>query len=208
MKIYLEVTSVVAKSWQVGKWVNEVALGKLTPMWADWGHSPDQHLYVSKVAHTRDERYLVLRRWIVYNGKEHAEAHLVTINHRVHPMIKVIMSVALIIVTIDRVIHTRWRESGEGACDRVGLEICQSDTSWISHQLPWLVSFMQSAQLSDHIPGSSLNPDRMAAGGKPLFSLCVMPCADDASGNWSKQYNPHINICTQNLNIPHEKLKH
>ena len=35
-----------------------------------------------------------------------------------------------------------------------------------------------------------------------------MPWADDASGNRSKQYNPHINVCTQNLNVPHEKLKH
>jgi hypothetical protein len=56
--------------------------------------------------------------------------------------------------------------------------------------------------------GSMLNPDRIAAGGKPLFSLRVMPWADDASGNQSKQYNPHINLCTQNLSIPHEKLKH
>lgn len=35
-----------------------------------------------------------------------------------------------------------------------------------------------------------------------------MPWADDASGNRSKQYNPHINLCMQNLNIPHAKLKH
>lgn len=61
---------------------------------------------------------------------------------------------------------------------------------------------------ADHTLGSSLNPDRTAAGGKPLFSLRIMPWADDASGNRSKQYNPHINLCMQNLNIPHEKLKH
>jgi hypothetical protein len=61
---------------------------------------------------------------------------------------------------------------------------------------------------SDYASGSSLNPDRTAAGGKPLFSLRVMPWADDVSGNQSKQYNPHINLCTQNLNVPHEKLKH
>jgi hypothetical protein len=35
-----------------------------------------------------------------------------------------------------------------------------------------------------------------------------MPWADDASGNQSKQYNPHLNLCTQNLNVPHEQLKH
>jgi hypothetical protein len=63
-------------------------------------------------------------------------------------------------------------------------------------------------QPPDCSAGSSLNPDRTAAGGKPLFSLRVMPWADDVSGNRSKQYNPHINLCAQNLNAPHEKLKH
>jgi hypothetical protein len=66
----------------------------------------------------------------------------------------------------------------------------------------------QHSHLKYCISGSSLNPDRIAAGGKPLFSLWVMPWADDASGNQSKQYNAHLNFCTQNLNIPHEQLKH
>ena len=35
-----------------------------------------------------------------------------------------------------------------------------------------------------------------------------MPWADDTSGNRSKQYNAHLNLCTQNLNIPHKQLKH
>ena len=35
-----------------------------------------------------------------------------------------------------------------------------------------------------------------------------MPWANNASGNRSKQYNPHINVCMQNLNVPHKKLKH
>ena len=107
MKIYLEVTSVVAESWQVGKWVDEVVLSELTPMWADWECSPDRHFYVNEVACTRDDRYLVPRRWIVYNGKEHAEAHTATFNHQVCPIIEVIVSAPLTIVTTDRVVHTR-----------------------------------------------------------------------------------------------------
>ena len=109
MKIYPEVTSVVAESWQAGKWVDEVALGELTPMWADWGCSPDRHFYENEVARTRDDRYLVPRRWIVYNGKEYAEAHTVTIDHRVRPMIEAIVSVALTVVTTDKIVHARWR---------------------------------------------------------------------------------------------------
>ncbi|KAF9786365.1 hypothetical protein BJ322DRAFT_1099898 [Thelephora terrestris] len=51
------------------------------------------------------------------------------------------------------------------------------------------------------------NPVRAIANGKPVFSLRVMPWADDVSGNRSKQYNPHVNIYMKNLNIPSEKLK-
>lgn len=52
-----------------------------------------------------------------------------------------------------------------------------------------------------------LNPVWAVAKGRPVFSLWVMPWADDVSGNRSKQYNPHINIYMKNLNIPSEKLK-
>jgi len=34
-----------------------------------------------------------------------------------------------------------------------------------------------------------------------------MPWADDVSGNRTKQYNPHINIYMQNINVPHKLRK-
>lgn len=83
MVLYPEVTSTITESWQAEKWVDKVALNELTPMWADWQRSPDQHFYVNEVARTRDERYLVPRRWIIYNGEEHADADLVSINNQV-----------------------------------------------------------------------------------------------------------------------------
>ena len=83
MVLYPEVTSTITESWQAEKWVDKVALNELTLMWADWQRSPDQHFYVNEVARTRDERYLVPRRWIIYNGEEHADADLVSINNQV-----------------------------------------------------------------------------------------------------------------------------
>jgi len=83
MKIYPEITSTVSESWQAGKWVGEVALDELTPMWADWQHSPDRHFYVNEVARTRDGRYLVPRRWVVYNNEEHADAHVASVDDQV-----------------------------------------------------------------------------------------------------------------------------
>jgi hypothetical protein len=85
--LYPEVTSTITESWQAGKWVDEVALNELTPMWADWQQSPDRHFYINEVARTRDGRYLVPRRWIVQNGKEYADAQVASINNQVHPEI-------------------------------------------------------------------------------------------------------------------------
>lgn len=39
--------------------------------------------------------------------------------------------------------------------------------------------------------------------GKPMFQIRVMVWSDDVSGNKSKQYNQHTNVCITNLNIPH-----
>jgi hypothetical protein len=83
MVIYPEITSTIAKFWQVGKWLNEVAPDELTPMWADREHSPNRHFYINEIAHTREGRYLVPRQWVIYNGKEHADAQITSINDQV-----------------------------------------------------------------------------------------------------------------------------
>jgi hypothetical protein len=83
MILYPEVTSTVTESWQAGKWVNEVALDELTPMWADWQRSPNRHFYIDEIARLRDGRYLVPRRWVICNGEEHADAQLVSIDDQV-----------------------------------------------------------------------------------------------------------------------------
>jgi len=85
--VYPEVTSTIIESWQAGKWLDEVALDELTPMWADWQHSPDRHFYVNEVARTRDGGYLVPRRWVIHNGEEYAEAQLVSIDGLVSSVI-------------------------------------------------------------------------------------------------------------------------
>ena len=87
--VYPEITPVVSESWQVGKWVDDVSLDELTPMWADWQRSPDRHFYVNEVARTRDGRYLVPRRWVVYNNEEHADADTVSVDDQVCPAINV-----------------------------------------------------------------------------------------------------------------------
>ena len=83
MQVYPEVTSSISESWQTGKWCDEVPLEELSPMWADWEHSPGRHFYVNEVARTKTGQYVVPKRWIVVNKKECAEGHPVYFSKRV-----------------------------------------------------------------------------------------------------------------------------
>ncbi|KAG6819226.1 hypothetical protein H0H93_014021 [Arthromyces matolae] len=50
------------------------------------------------------------------------------------------------------------------------------------------------------------NPLRKIAKGRPMFRTRIMPWSDDVSGNVSKQYNAHTNLCFVNVNLPHRAL--
>jgi hypothetical protein len=75
-------------------------------MWADWQHSPSQHFYVNEVARIRGGRYLVPRRWVIYNGEEYADAELVSFDNQV--------SVKLISLYIFGSNYHCWRQSHSG----------------------------------------------------------------------------------------------
>ena len=52
--------------------MDEVPLGELTLMWANWERDPDRHFYVGEVARTSGE-YVTPTRWATVDGEEHAE---------------------------------------------------------------------------------------------------------------------------------------
>ena len=51
----------------------------LSPVWADWKNSPDKHFYIQELAQLAGDAFILPKRWIIYEGSEHVEAHQVVL---------------------------------------------------------------------------------------------------------------------------------
>ncbi|KAJ3982098.1 hypothetical protein F5890DRAFT_1416419 [Lentinula detonsa] len=74
MQLYPEVSGPIKESWQAAKWVTEVSLDELCPMWADWKYQPHRHYYIKEIAQLINNTFVVPLRWITVNGEEHMDA--------------------------------------------------------------------------------------------------------------------------------------
>jgi len=74
--VYPEVTSDISEFWQAGKWLDEVPLDQLTPMWADFANTPHRHFYVNELSQLHDGRFVIPRRWVQMNKIVYAEVYI------------------------------------------------------------------------------------------------------------------------------------
>ncbi|KAJ6549107.1 hypothetical protein DFH09DRAFT_1262788 [Mycena vulgaris] len=177
LHFYPEITTTISESWQAAKYVNEIDVDELSPMWANWNGASHRHFYVKELAQCQNGKYFIPLKWIVYKHEVHADGYLVVkepsgiFTVEEHEIIRVL-------ATDLRYNFLDLREQGE-----------------------LVFSGVQNA-FKPYAP----HPVRTIANGKPVFVLRIMPWADDVSGNVSKLYNAHKNVYAANINIPHKKL--
>ncbi|KAF7375527.1 hypothetical protein MSAN_00440900 [Mycena sanguinolenta] len=134
--------------------------------------------WIEEVGQLRDGRYVLLHTWIVWNG--------------------VLTTVSIVTRTEDG----RWKlEDGiEETVDAVDLDLDFSDIQdQFGDELTWV---------DGHAVPAMPNPMRkLVDDDEDLFVLMVSPWADNVSGNHSKQYNKHMNMCTGNGCLPGRLLQ-
>jgi len=89
LRVYPEISSTISESWQAEKWLNDVDLDELSPMWADWKHASHRHFYVKEVAQTRNGEFVIPMRWIIYEKQEQVECYRVQYNEEVSRFLEV-----------------------------------------------------------------------------------------------------------------------
>jgi hypothetical protein len=77
IQVYPEITENISEFIQADKWVKEVDLDDLSPMWADWKAAVHKHFYVKELAQLKNGEFVVPIRWVIFNKEEHAEVHKV-----------------------------------------------------------------------------------------------------------------------------------
>ncbi|KAL1671118.1 hypothetical protein EV122DRAFT_295623 [Schizophyllum commune] len=181
MMFYPEIADVVSEMWQAEKMTNEVDIDTLSPMWADWKLAPQTHFYVRELAQLSDGRLVMPMRWVVVNSQVFFDGFFLSLSETTNTL-----SLA------ERTVHRT-------AASLLSLNLLNlgtgSFTATFDHQFSygWMTT--------------NPHPVRSVAQGRPAFRLRIGLWSDDASGNVSKQYNPHMNVCSQNSTLPHNLLK-
>ncbi|KAF5372390.1 hypothetical protein D9615_009298 [Tricholomella constricta] len=175
--VYPEITTTISETWQAAKYVEEVDIDDLSPMWADWSNAPHRHFYIKELAQCANGDFVIPLKWIVFEKTDHFDGYRVS------------------------------QEGESRVFTIEDHEIVRLPARTLKYNFPDLqvrslsIDFFGLHRTRFEMP----HPVRKLAQGRPVFVLRIMAWADDVSGNRSKQYNAHMNMYIANLNLPHRK---
>ncbi|KAK7433873.1 hypothetical protein VKT23_020498 [Stygiomarasmius scandens] len=189
MHIYPELSPIISETWQAEKWLHEVDLDELSPMWADWNsvQNRHRHFYVKELARTKTDEFVIILRWISITTTSDAKG-------QVYADVLRVTTQETPDAGLFCIIHDQQ--------DRIPAQ------SLAHNILEIKAAYQGGLTFSDFSPCryTTVNSLREIANGRPMFRLRVIPWSDDVSGNVSKQYNAHTNVYVTNAHIPHQLL--
>ncbi|KAL0570869.1 hypothetical protein V5O48_011094 [Marasmius crinis-equi] len=178
IQIYPEIPEdgIIREIWHAEKWRKEMDLRTLSPMYDANG----VHYYVFEVCQLHDGRFVVPIRWLLYQGRVHADAFEVVIDN----------------------------EGKASILDNTTLLIQALDLKYnfLDLQDLTMVPIWDDDVVHKGYPSEMPNPDRVLAQGDPLYSSFIDYFGDDVSGNRSKSWNKHWNSYITHRNLPRKHL--
>jgi hypothetical protein len=86
IQLYPEINATISEVWQAEKWLKEVPLDNLSPMWANWEETPYKHFYVNELAQLDDGSLVIPICWVVLNKQVYANLYYVKCTDKVSLM--------------------------------------------------------------------------------------------------------------------------
>lgn len=137
---YPEISSTIAESWQAAKYVDEVALDELSPMWADWDSSPYRHFYIKELAQCQNGHFVIPFKWIVYTDTVHCEAYSV-IQEQVTDRVQIRVNLTDLNCLVRYIYGRRARGDSSTGCGAL-LECTGYCTEWSDYFLRYTYFFV------------------------------------------------------------------
>ncbi|KAJ7691414.1 hypothetical protein B0H17DRAFT_867957, partial [Mycena rosella] len=140
----------------------------------------ESHYYVNEIAELRNGKFVIPIRWVKFWGKVYADTFAVTIDTEVST------------------VHD----------DKTSF-ICSEDLARNYYDLKHAgkIPTWEASSIKAGHPDRMLNPKRVIAAGRPLYSSFVNYFGDDVSGNRTKSWNKHWNAYMTHVNLPRQLLQ-
>ncbi|KAJ2922664.1 hypothetical protein H1R20_g14407, partial [Candolleomyces eurysporus] len=171
---------IVSEIWHGEKWQRTLDRHALSPMFDDG----QRHYYIDEPARIKDGTVVIPLRWFEDDGRKvWFTAWKVEFDDQ---------NVGTILDDDREIVLLEATQLQENMLDLLD---CREIPTW------------SEATLAAGHPARMPNPDRALAEGEPLYTSFIDVFGDDVSGNRSKSWNKHWNLCITHRNLPREMLQ-